>query len=173
MENVTQQKSFDQVIADMNGFIHRVVSVYERDENLREDLVQDIALAIWQALPNFRGEANIKTFVGKVAINCCLTHAAKHAKISVKEHLREQLLDMTYDVCSCPEEKAHSNLSAEKLRLAVSQLPISLKDPTFLMLEGYKTGEIAEILGVSAGAISVRLNKARRKLAEILENGHA
>lgn len=169
MDSIERQRLFDQVVEDMHGFIQRVASIHERDESLREDLVQDIALAIWQALPAYRGDANIKTFVGKVAINRCLSHAAKHAKIPAGEGLSEDMQAAN----SCPEVKAQSTLSAEKLRRAISQLPISLKEPTFLILEGYKTGEISEILGVSPGAISVRLNKARRKLAEILEGDHA
>ncbi len=164
-----REYKYNAAIKQMQGFIHRIAAAHEHDHDLRKDLIQDIALAIWQALPNFRGDANIKTFIGRVAVNRCMSHAAKHARNSAKANLSQ---DLPMEEPN-PEVSVQAKLTAQNIRYAVTRLPLSLREPTVLMLDGYKTGEIAEIIGVSAGAISVRLNRAKSKLAELLENPYA
>tara|TARA_R110002073_G_scaffold176118_16_gene333828 strand:- start:6613 stop:7125 length:513 start_codon:yes stop_codon:yes gene_type:complete len=165
MTTSERKKLFHQSIAEMKDFILRIAATHEQDPDLRKDLVQDIALAVWQALPGFRGDANVKTFVGRVAINRCLAHASQHARVPKKEILSQDLATSA----PCPETSIQVKLTTERLHQAVAQLPTSLREPTVLMLEGYKTGEIAEIMGLSPGATSVRLNRARPLLAQLME----
>src|SRR3546814_21001253 len=53
---------------------------YESDITQREDLVHQIFLAIWQALPTFRGASSVKTFVGKIAQHRPTSHVAKRVR---------------------------------------------------------------------------------------------
>ena len=54
---------FDAVLAAHAAMIERILRTYELRPAVRADLRQDVALALWQALPRYRGEAAIKTFV--------------------------------------------------------------------------------------------------------------
>ena len=47
--------------------IKRIASSYERQAHLVEELVQDVYLAIWRALPSFRGDSSLRTFVARIA----------------------------------------------------------------------------------------------------------
>ena len=54
---------FDTVLAAHGPALGRLASSYTRTTGEREDLLQEIALAIWTALPRFRGECSERTFL--------------------------------------------------------------------------------------------------------------
>src|SRR3546814_4299191 len=59
--------TFEEIVSEYGALISRIAMSYESDITQREDLVQQIFLAIWQALPTFRGDSSVTTFVGKIA----------------------------------------------------------------------------------------------------------
>ena len=69
-----QDRSFDDVLRQHAGLLSRIAASYEADPALRDDLLQDMALALWRALPNWRGEAPLRAFVARVAHNRGATH---------------------------------------------------------------------------------------------------
>ena len=60
MERREREQHFGQALAEHGAALARLVAAYERRPALREELLQEIALALWQALPAFRGEASLK-----------------------------------------------------------------------------------------------------------------
>ena len=60
---------FEAVTSGCTGLISRIALSYEADPALRRELVQDILLAIWVALPAWRGDAALRTFVASIAQN--------------------------------------------------------------------------------------------------------
>jgi DNA-directed RNA polymerase specialized sigma24 family protein len=65
---------FERILGKHGAAISRMAYGYEAVAGIREELVQEIALAIWQALPHFRGECSERTFVFRIAHNRGLTH---------------------------------------------------------------------------------------------------
>ena len=54
-------------VAEHGPLISRIAMSYEADPALREDLTQQIFLAVWQALPSYRADASLKTFIARIA----------------------------------------------------------------------------------------------------------
>jgi RNA polymerase sigma-70 factor (ECF subfamily) len=54
---------FSAVAADYGPAIERLARGYERDEDRQRDLVQEILVAIWRALPAFEGRSSLRTWV--------------------------------------------------------------------------------------------------------------
>ena len=52
------EQQFERILGEHGGAISRLVYSYEAVGSVREELVQEIALAIWQALAHFRGECS-------------------------------------------------------------------------------------------------------------------
>ena len=145
--------------------IRRIARSYESNTARADELVQDIHLALWQALPRFRGEASVRTFVARIAHNRAISHVAREAREPRAVELDEglQATDAT------PEERtAQSDLRA-KLEAAVQRLPVSLKVAATLALEGFAPEEVAEVLGIGVSAASVRLHRAKEQLREMLK----
>src|SRR3954467_10306343 len=78
--NGSKEQLFEQMSSSCTGLINRIALSYEADPSLRGELIQDILLAIWVALPHFRGEASIKTFAASIAQKRCISHVSKRAR---------------------------------------------------------------------------------------------
>jgi len=143
--------------------ISRVAGAYESRPELREDLLQEIRLAIWIALPKFRGDSSLRTFVFRIAHNRALTHIWRRkrgGKSEEAEHL--------HDARPNPEATVIQHTNESRLMTAVSQLPIPLRQVIMLALEELPYTEIGAVLGISEGNVAVRVNRARKLLRENL-----
>ena len=155
---------FANLLNQHAGLISRIAASYEADASLRDDLLQEIALALWRALPAWRGDASLRTFVARIAHNRGATHV-----IGERRRPRAaELSDGVPDLGTRPDQ--HAYLVQEHLRLqsAVRSLPVSLRQAVTLALEGFSHGEIADALGIQANAVGVRLSRARTALKQRL-----
>jgi RNA polymerase sigma factor (sigma-70 family) len=154
---------FDEIARAHGPLIRRIARSYEANTARAADLAQDIYLALWQALPRFRGEASMRTFVARVAHNRAISHVAREARIPGTVMLDD---DIPAPAASPEDHVAAADLRA-KLERAVQRLPVSLKVVATLALEGFSPEEVADVLGLSASAASVRLHRAKAALQEM------
>jgi RNA polymerase sigma-70 factor (ECF subfamily) len=115
-----------------------------------EDAVQETWLRATRALPSFRWESRLRTWLSGILINCC----------------REQQRRATRDERSEPAREAspHAGTSLD-LETAVSGLPDGLREVLVLhVIEGYTHEEIGGLLGIAEGTSKSRLFDARLAL---------
>ena len=143
----------------------RFAASFERNRHERDDLVQDIMLAVWQALPGFRGEASLKTFIIGVAHRRCASHVMR----AVSRPRHEELDEHWIDDRPGPDMAAGRNQQQGRLLAALRQLPAGQRQLVLLALEGMRYDEIAALLGISENNVGVRLNRAKAALKERLE----
>lgn len=158
---------FQQAVAEYTEGISRVVSSYVRSKAEHEDLLQEIWLGLWRALPAFRGDASLKTFVYRIAHNRCVTEIARRKP----QHDGENELMELEDSQPGPAECLDAERKSERLVHAVQQLPLGLRQTLTLRLEGFSYAEISEVLGISESNIAVRLNRAKERLNISLSGG--
>ena len=161
------EERIERVLAVHGALVRRVASTYERDPAAREDLLQEILLALWRALPRFRGESSERTFVLRVAHNRALTHAFRRRPRGVP--LAEA--DAVPDPHPGPERSATLAQRRERLLGALHRLPLAVRQILSLALEGLSGAEIAALLGITENNANVRLSRARRALRAELERG--
>ena len=137
--------------------IRRIVASYEADGSAAEELAQDIWLALWRALPVFRGQSSLRTFVARIATNRAITHV----RISARSPRRAQLSEDLPAAGPDPEIQAVNRDRQARLMSAVRSLPLALRQVTLLTLEGLVTAEIADALGITANAVAIRLSRAK------------
>jgi RNA polymerase sigma-70 factor, ECF subfamily len=163
-----REQSFDRILRDYGPSLSRLAAGYERQDGAREELVQEIALAIWQALPHFRGECSERTFVYRIAHNRALTHACRRRPAHQPlEELPEPLEPI--DPRPHPEQQVTITRQRDRLRRAIQQLPLVHRQVIMLTLEELSQAEIAEVLGITENNVGVRLSRARKALKEALE----
>ncbi|HEY9554954.1 MAG TPA: sigma-70 family RNA polymerase sigma factor [Allosphingosinicella sp.] len=157
--------TFEEIVSEYGALISRIAMSYESDITQREDLVQQIFLAIWQALPTFRGDSSVKTFVGKIAQNRSISHVAKRVREPRIAELPEELATET----PSPEDSAN-DASERRLLLAKTRLlPLPQRQVIILVLEGFSYGEIADMLEIAPNALWVRMTRAKAALKRLLE----
>ena len=166
LDRATLEQRFDRLL-DANGpALTRLAASYTNTVTDRDDLLQEIAMAIWQALPRFRGECSERTFLFRIAHNRGIAHLAR-----VRSQMPGFAEEMEVrDPAPDPESELSREQSAERLRRAIHRLPIAYRQVITLTLEGLGYGEIAEVLGISENNVGVRLSRARQILRESLED---
>ncbi len=155
------------MIATHWPMIGRIARAHERDPHRREDLVQDIALALLRALPAFRGETAPRVFVARVAENRCLSHAAREARSPLEGEPDPALPAPGPDPAECSAQAQR----LARLLAAVDRLPLALREAAVLALEGFEPREVGEVLGIAANTAAQRMKRARDALRAALEDG--
>ena len=157
---VTTAPSFEQAIANHLPMIRRIAAAHEANATARQDLVQDILYAVWRSLRSFRGEGSLRGFIARIATNRAVSHVQKALKLP---ELAEPPDDLE---ASEPGPEAHAVAMDEagQLLRALRLLPIGLREPALLALEGLTQQEIASVLGITPNAVAIRMTRARSEL---------
>ena len=139
------------------GPIRRLCGAYASRSADRDDLFQDIFLAVWRALPSFRGDSSERTWLYRVAHNVALSWQTRDRRRSS----RETALHATVE----PSD------SMDMRRLALNQA-IAAMNPTdrtltLLWLEGLSAVEIEEVTGIKSTTVAVRLSRIRKHLSPV------
>lgn len=128
------------------------------------DLLQEILVALWRAVPRFRGESSIRTFTFRVAHNRSVSFAARlqrRRSVPISEDLR--------DTRPGPDTMAEADSRRARLMSAIRALPPVQRQAVMLHLEGASAEDIATIQGTSPNNAAVRLTRARQALRALLE----
>ncbi|MBV8707657.1 MAG: sigma-70 family RNA polymerase sigma factor [Acidobacteriaceae bacterium] len=160
------EQRFDQLLLREGAALMRLAGAYTDTRSDRDDLFQEIALAIWQALPNFRGESSERTFLFRIAHNRSLAYLANRRTLRISPDEEERAPDPRLD----PEQELLQEQERQQLLRAVRRLPVLYRQVTTLALEGLSYGEIGEILAVSESNVGARLNRARQMLRSFMED---
>jgi RNA polymerase sigma-70 factor (ECF subfamily) len=159
------EKRFRDLLDANAPALARLAASYARSASDRDDLLQEIAMALWQALPRFRGECSERTFLFRIAHNRCLAHLSRRRPTLP---LDGQEIGVA-DPASSTEQRLSSDQQRDRLVKAVRSLPPIYRQVVTLTLEGLAYKEIAEVLGISESNVGVRLNRGRQLLKSLLE----
>jgi RNA polymerase sigma-70 factor (ECF subfamily) len=128
-----------------------------------EDAVQEVFLAVHRALPRFRGEARLTTWIWRIAIRAALRAKARRR---ASEPLDPELPG------GGGEDAMASRDEARRLAAAMARLPAEHRTVLSLFtIEGLGHRAIADILGIPEGTVWSRLHVARKRLAAELGRG--
>ncbi len=171
-EPVTGSRTKDLLFAEVtgrhSGLITRIALSYEADPGLRRDLVQDILLAIWLALENYRGDSSLRTFIAAIAQKRSISHVTRRAREPRQEALPEHLISAAL----APDEVAVQNDLKEHLIRSIHKLPIPQREAIVLCFEGFSYGEMGEVLGISTNAAMLRCQRAKASLKAMMGARH-
>lgn len=164
-----QEKIFKQWLDEYELLILKVVRTYADLPQDRDDLFQEISLQIWSSIPGFQGNAKETTWIYRVALNTALvwrrTEKRKRRKFRA-EFLNIREIFQAKDEC----DKAFQNQNVlDQVYDSIRQLSKSESSIVLLYLDGLSYDEIADVLGISKSNVGVRLNRAKKKLAQLLK----
>jgi RNA polymerase sigma factor (sigma-70 family) len=145
--------------------IRRLCASYVTSAADREDLAQDIALALWTALPRYRSEASERTWLYRIAHNVALTYVHKARRYTQPLDSGEGVLE-TLPAADNVEDQAMRAEQQRRLVAAVSRLPLDDRRLVLLYLEGLTGAEMAAVLGISEANVATRLSRLRKELVQ-------
>ena len=160
MDLVSGHPEFERLLGEYREKVFRLACSLLSDEAAAEDATQEIFLKIWRALPDFRGESSVSTWIYAIARNTCLTRrrfAAEHRTFSLDE-------------AKASEIPAPNPPPADSdLRAAIARLPEKYRRVLVLFyLEDRSYQQVALALGVPMGTVKTFLHRAKKELAVLL-----
>lgn len=162
-----RRDSFLELIEQYEPALRRLAGAYLVQAADRDDLFQEIAVALWRAIPGFRGGSSQRTWVYRIAHNVAISSAAKLRR----RGRTEETMPERFEHASGARNAEQEVLRAEKLRLlndSIRDLPVTDRQIILLHLEGLSYAEIEEISGLSETAIATRLTRIREKLRKTI-----
>lgn len=138
------------------------------------DATQETFIAAYRNLPRFRGEAQVSSWLHRIAVNQCITRrrrARVRAETGLEKEIeagREQFLSNGLE--SSPSHSTESKQRAEAVRRAVASLPHELREIVLMKeFEELTFQEIADALQVPLSTVKSRLYTALKQLRLKLE----
>jgi RNA polymerase sigma-70 factor (ECF subfamily) len=160
-------EAFRALTADYAPALQRLARGYEADEGRQQDLVQEILVALWRALPSFEGRASLRTWVYRVAHNVAVSHVVKQQRDRLTRAVPLEDDALVADAARDAEGRdAVSRLAALVRALRPADAQVIL-----LYLEGLEHAEIADVTGLSRENVAVKIHRIRTALARGLEKG--
>ena len=160
------QNVFRSWIQEHRGLIFKVAGGFARTEPDRQDLTQEILLQIWRSAPRYKPKAKVSTWIYRVALNTALAWRRRERKHAAQVPLLE-IDDLAAD---CPDGLLTQDRElVEALYGAIRELPKVDACLVLMYLDDLSYREMAEIAGISEDNVGVKLNRARRALAELMK----
>lgn len=144
--------------------LHHVVNGFATGDD-RNDLLQEVLLAVWKSIPAFRGQAKPTTYLYRVSHNAALLW------IRTEKNYRRRVEQFG---ATAPSEFAGEpdSLTDERLRKlysAIRQLKPVDRSLILLSLDGLSYREMAEVLGLSESNVGVKINRIKNQLTQTLK----
>ena len=144
-------QDLEQLIRDNESRLRRIARQYAGPDDW-QDLLQEIALALWRGLPGFEGRSRLSTWVFRVAVNTALQYARRRRPPG-------EPLPQGWE----PTGSSDVDDPARLLETFLSSLDPVNRAVLLLDLEGLSRDEMAEVLGISTGAIAVRMTRLKQR----------
>lgn len=148
---------------------------FVQDVDAADDLAQDVFLQAYEALPSFRGEAEVSTWLYRIAVNLSLDYLRRRKRRAFLLSLLPWPRMTGDEKTEVPSSDAdpHTALEQNELRVilhkAIDGLPESQRIALVLdKFEGFGNREIAAILDITVPAVESLLHRAKKNLRERL-----
>lgn len=170
--------AFRELVREQMPILLRVTRRLLRSEDEARDAVQDAFVAAFRGLERFRGESRVGTWLYRIAVNAALARLRARAgaeEVSLDDWLPRFVDDghAAEPSAPWPEEASAGAEQAEtraQVRRCIDRLPETYRTVILLRdIEELSTDEAAEALGISPGAVKVRLHRARQALRTLLD----
>ncbi|MDP3462524.1 MAG: RNA polymerase sigma factor [Bacteroidales bacterium] len=161
------EKALAELIDRHQSAVARVVNSMLGYVPEADDICQEVFLRFWYSIDKYRHEAEVKTFLTRIAINLSINelNRRKRKMSFILSQLSVQTESNQIKVES--SEKAFGD--AQLVASALNQLDPPHRSVVVLRLvEGYSTKETAEILGLPIGTVLSRLARAQEKMRKII-----
>lgn len=157
------QFDFSKIYADHKETVWKLISRYVASQQDREDLFQEVFLKIYKALPNFREESEISTWIFRITVNIAINFLKKQKRYAtLKEILNRLKLVEIQD----KQEISDDSLLKPLEKLNPQQRAILIMAD----VEERKLDEIAKIFNIPVGTIKSNLHRAREIIKKELNN---
>lgn len=156
----------EQLMTDYGQGVLELVYSYVKNRVVAEDLTQEIFIKCYKSLASFHGEANIKTWLWRIAINHCKDYLRSWHYRNLEMMETEEIIIDSISVEQIVVEKDEREILLNK----VLQLPVKYRELIyFYYYEDLTIKEIEQITRINSNTIKSRMRRAKKLLKELLQ----
>jgi RNA polymerase sigma-70 factor (ECF subfamily) len=156
------ERAFAALVRHYDAGLRRLAFRLLGDRGRMDDALQEAYVSAYRALPRFRGDASLGTWLYRIAYNACLDELKRTRAVVDLDSVRDR---------AHPGADPIEALSIRHtLAGALAELPLEDRAAVLLVdADGFDYRGAAEVLGVPEGTVASRLNRARAALRQALE----
>jgi len=162
-----KEKDFMELLNQHKNLIYKVCHFYATDEYLKQDLFQEIVIQLWKSYESFRNKSKVSTWMYRVALNTALSEKRRS-----KTKITLSFIGLSHADQSDENDISGNHENINMLYSAISQLTEIEKALVMLYLDDKSYEEMNEVLGISQGALRVKMNRIKEKLRHITKSSH-
>ncbi len=164
-----KEETFRKMISDNEHRISSICRYYSSNDDDHKDMYQEVLINIWKSIDSFRGDAQLSTWIYRVAVNTALSFVNKEIRrqklfLDQKDPGLQNLVDVDEN-SSKEKEKLFQVLENE-----INQLSVIDKIIITLVLESVNHKEIASVIGITEPNVRVKIHRIKNELKEALKN---
>ena len=171
--------AFEELVAERSGEIYGLLFRLTENGEEARDLTQETFLRAFQSIGRFRGEADLRTWIYRIAINQARNRwrwwrrRRRDNTVSldaVQGQSGQTLMTTLAELSENPEQQTLAHERELALRQALKRVGRAYREAVILRdIEGFTYEEIATTLGINVGTVKSRLARGRQELRQKLE----
>jgi RNA polymerase sigma-70 factor (ECF subfamily) len=156
--------AFEELVERTHRRVYTLAYRLVGDRHEAEDVAQEAYLRAYRALPGFRGESRFETWLYRITANTAMNHLRRRGRFGDVLAEDDERVVRVED----PSRPALDDVvERDEIERALGTLPAGQRAVVLLKdVYGFSCAEIGEHIGISEGAVKVRLHRARRRLKE-------
>ncbi len=154
-----ESQVFHNLIEQHKGILIKVARTYCKNEDDRQDLMQEMMVQIWKAMPRYNTDFAVSTFLYRICLNVAISY---HRKNSAIQSSIQQIEDRHFAI-----EDTETNDKEQHLILLdqfINELNELDKALMLLYLEDKSHLEIADVLGLTVTNVATKVGRIKDKL---------
>jgi len=171
--------AFEELVTERSGEIYGLLFRLTENSEEARDLTQETFLRAFQSIGGFRGEADLRTWIYRIAINQARNRwrwwrrRRRDSTVSLdatQGQSDQTLIETLAESSENPEQQTLAHERELALRSALQKVGRAYRETVILRdIEGFTYEEIATTLGISVGTVKSRLARGRQELRRKLE----
>lgn len=154
--------AFEELVELTHRRVYTLAYRLVGDRHEAEDVAQEAYLRAYRSLRGFRGEASFETWLYRITANAAMSHLRRRGRFG--DVLTEDDERLVRE--SAPRD-SDEVVERDEVERALATLPPGQRTVVLLKdVYGFSCQEIGEQIGISEGAVKVKLHRARRRLKE-------
>jgi RNA polymerase sigma-70 factor (ECF subfamily) len=166
-----KEEKFRKIINDNEHRISGICRYYSSNEDDQKDMYQEVLINIWKSIDSFRGDAQLSTWIYRVAVNTAMGFANKEVRrqnifLDQKDNSLQNFMDVDENTAK-EKEKLFQILENQ-----INQLSVIDKIIMTLVLESVNHKEIASVIGITEPNVRVKIHRIKGELKEALKKSN-
>jgi RNA polymerase sigma-70 factor (ECF subfamily) len=153
---------FLSIIENHKGILYKIANSYCKDQEDRQDLIQEIIIQLWQSFENYNSQFKRSTWIYRIALNTAISFYRKNKVRRLKTTELSAILATSLKA----DEPFQDNPNLAILQVFIQELREIDKALILLYLDGLSQKEIAEIIGITPTNVGTKLSRIKKTLRQ-------